>query len=78
VRVRRAEEIFKAFIRAWRLRKVMQNKDVFIMRNYIKDLTKVQEYFVYVEKTENFMLLRQLKKDRRKVISDFIDTIDTL
>ena len=68
----------KAFIRAWRLRKVMQNKDVFVMRQYIKDLTKVQEYFVYIEKCENFMLLRQLRKDRRKAIEDFIKIINDL
>lgn len=48
------------------------------MRNYIKDLTQVQEYFVYVEKTENYMLLKQLKKDRRKLINDFIGTIAKL
>lgn len=75
---RQAGIIFKAFLKGWRVRKVMQNKDVFTMRQYIKDLTKVQEYFVYVERCENMMLLKQLNKDRRKVIEDYIETIEKL
>ena len=56
----------------------MQNKEIFIMRQYIKDLAKVQEYFTYVEKTENPMLLKQLKKDRKKAIVGFMDEVETL
>lgn len=48
------------------------------MRNYIKDLTKVAEYFVYIEKSDNIMLYKQLKKDRRKAINSFIGEIEKL
>jgi len=65
---RKAEERFRAFIRAWKVRKVMQTKEIFTMGQYIKDLTRVQEYFLYIEKCDNLMLLKQLKKDRRKAI----------
>jgi hypothetical protein len=55
---RKAEERFRAFIRAWKVRKVMQTKEIFTMGSYIKDLTRVQEYFVYIEKCDNIMLLK--------------------
>ncbi len=48
------------------------------MREHIKDLTKVQEYFIYVEKTDNIMLLRQLKKDRRRAIASFGEEIENM
>lgn len=48
------------------------------MRQLIKDLTKVQEYFLFIEQSENQALLRQLKKDRRKAIQDFINTVNDL
>ena len=38
---KKAKDTLKAFIKAWRVRKVMQNKEVFNMRSLIKDLTKV-------------------------------------
>ena len=45
------------------------------MRQYIRDLTEVQLYFVYVEKTENCALLGQLKKDRKLKIEEFSQLI---
>jgi len=56
----------------------MQNGEIFAMRSYIRDLTQVMHYFIYVERTENVLLLRQLKKDRRRVISEFIQTIEEM
>ena len=76
--VRRAEERIRAFVRAWKMRKVMQTKEIFVMSQHIKDLNKVAEYFAYIEKAENPMLLEQLKKDRRKAVQGFADTIDHL
>ena len=48
------------------------------MGQYIKDLTKVQEYYLYIEKSENMMLLKQLKKDRRKAIDGYVEEIQNL
>lgn len=75
---RKAEERFRAFVKAWKVRKVMQTKEIFKMGSYIKDITRVQEYFVYIEKCDNMMLLKQLKKDRRKAIESYLDTIEHL
>jgi hypothetical protein len=55
--VRRAEERIRAFVRAWKMRKVMQTREIFVMSQHIKDLNKVAEYFAYIEKAENPMLL---------------------
>lgn len=55
---RRSEEMFRAFVKGWQIRKVMQTREIFTMGQFIKDLTRVQEYFVYVEKTENRALLK--------------------
>lgn len=50
--------MFRAFVKGWQIRKVMQTREIFTMGQFIKDLTRVQEYFVYVEKTENRALLK--------------------
>ena len=76
--VRRAEERIRAFVRAWKMRKVMQTREIFVMSQHIKDLNTVAEYFAYIEKAENPMLLEQLKKDRRKAVQGFSDTIENL
>ena len=65
---RHAEEKIRSFIRGWKVRKVMQTREIFTMSQHIKDLAKVQEYFVYVEKVDNPSLFHQLVKDRHRAI----------
>ncbi len=74
-KVRKAEERIRAFVRGWKARKVMQTKEVFALNKYIKDLIKVQDYFIYVEQMQNPLLFEQLKKDRKRAIEACIDTI---
>ncbi|CDW88748.1 UNKNOWN [Stylonychia lemnae] len=75
---RKAEERIRAFVRAWKVRKVMQTREVFLIQQHIKDLTKVQQYFYYLEKENNPLLLQQLHKDRRSAIQTHLDAIDGL
>jgi len=72
---RLAEFKIKAFIKAWKVRKAMQNETIFGMRCLIRDLTHVQHHFVYVEKCDNMPLLDQLCKDRRQAVEDFADAV---
>lgn len=73
--MRRAEEKIKAFVNGWKIRKVLQTKEVFAMGQYIHDLIKVQDYFVYTEKSDNQQLMEQLIKDRKIAMNGYSETI---
>ena len=81
------ENKIRSFVKAWKIRHIMQTRDIITIRASLRDIDKMIEEFKFLNATtsdkninfsQNQLLISQFKSNRRSQVEHLVKTIEKL